>query len=56
MERFAEAITFELCLQGSACSFNKHLLNTYYIQSSILGAGDRSMNKTKIPALMEFIF
>lgn len=38
MEDFMEAMAFELNLQGSICAFNKYLLNTYYVPSSILCA------------------
>lgn len=38
MEDFMEAMAFELNLQGSICAFNKYLLSTYYVPSSILCA------------------
>lgn len=38
MEVFMEAMTFELNLRGSICAFNKYLLSTYYVPSSILCA------------------
>lgn len=56
LEGFTEAMAWKLSLQGSTCSFNKYLLSTNYVLSSILGAWDLSMNKAKIPAFLELTF
>lgn len=36
--------------------FNKYLLNTYYLASTVLDAMDIAVNKTKYPGLMIFTF
>lgn len=44
------------CTLSCIHSFNKHSVRTYYVPGTVLGSGDRVVNKAGIAVLKELIF